>query len=49
MVLSRSKEGLCYYKMAQLLLQDRSFITNWENFYYKIVQVLHSQAICISK
>ena len=34
-----------YYKLGQLLLQNRAAITNWGKMYYKLGQVLQIRAI----
>ena len=34
-----------YYKLRQLLLQNRTAITNWGKMYYKLEQVLQIRAI----
>ena len=34
-----------YYKLGQLLLQNRAAITNWCKMYYKLGQVLQIRAI----
>ena len=34
-----------YYKLGQLLLQNRAAITNWGKMYYKLEQVLQIRAI----
>ena len=34
-----------YYKLGQLLLQNRAVITNWRKIYYKLGQVLQIRGI----
>ena len=34
-----------YYKLGQLLLQNRAAITNWGKMYYKLGRVLQIRAI----
>ena len=34
-----------YYKLGQLLLQNKAAITNWGKMYYKLGQVLQIRAI----
>ena len=36
---------LHYYKLGQVLLQNRAAITNWGKMYYKLGQVLQIRAI----
>ena len=37
-----------YYKLGQLLLQNRATITNWDHMYYQLGQVLQITAIITS-
>ena len=37
--------GKCYYKLGQLLLQNRAAATNWGKMYYKLEQVLQIRVI----
>ena len=37
-----------YYKLGQLLLQNRETITNWDHMYYQLGQVLQITAIITS-